>query len=151
MNETYAELATLRHVRVDGRAALDYLASQIDSLVYELQLKNQNLEKLNTTYAALNQVRLYFQLHYREQPLDHFRRKLNKVISEAAEKADMRTAAKVRILLDDAVTHCIESGQLYETTAEDAARWLQVATMARETARQHHKHTQDHSSDTKTV
>lgn len=138
MNEAYAELAKLRHVRVDGDAALTYLATHVDNLVYELQLKKQSLEDLSATYTALNQVRLYFQRDYRGKPLDMFRRELGTTISEAREKADVKTAAAVKALFDQAVVHCIETGHLHETSREDASQWLELAITARRTAKRHY-------------
>lgn len=134
MNEAYAELATLRHVRVDGNAALEYFAEHVDTLVYELQLNKQRVEDLYASYTALNQVRLYFQNNYRQLELDRFRRSLNETVSQSKNSADAKTATKVRYLYDQAVKHCIQSGYLYCTTPVDGDRWLVVATRARRLA-----------------
>lgn len=139
MNYAYAELHKLRHVRVDGNAALEYLAEHVDALVYELQLKKQKVEDLQASYTALNQVRLYFQNDYRDVELDRFRRSLNETISEASTLTDKRTAATVRELFDKAVSHCINSEMLYQTSQECAHRWLELATTARHLAFEHYK------------
>ncbi|WOF74455.1 hypothetical protein QMT40_002107 [Parvibaculaceae bacterium PLY_AMNH_Bact1] len=138
MNDAYADLKKLRHVRVDGNAALEYLAEHVDALVYELQLKKQKLEHLQASYTALNQVRLYFQNDYRDVELDRFRRSLNETISEASTHADRATAATVRELFDNAVSHCIESGHLYETSRKDATQWLELAATARVSAKHYY-------------
>ncbi len=139
MNDAYAALAKLRHVRVDGDAALTYLASHVDNLVYELRLKRQDLENLSAAYKSLNQVRLYFQRDYRDKPLDMFRRELNRTISEATERADVRTAATIKTLFDQAIVHCIETDQLHQTSHKDATRWLDVAKTARNAAQKHYE------------
>jgi len=145
MNEAYAELKKLRHVRVDGNAALEYLAEHVDALVYELQLQKQDITTLSASYAALDQVRRYFQSDYRDKPLDQFRRELNESIATAASNTDKRTAAKVRGLFDDAVASCITSNQLYQTSFEDAQHWLQVSQHARKAAYKYHQHSkQEH-------
>ncbi|MDF1848282.1 MAG: hypothetical protein P1U69_13870 [Parvibaculaceae bacterium] len=143
MNESYAELATLRHVRVDGNAALDYLAEHVDTFVYELQLKKKNLKDLSTAYNSLNQVRLYFQRDYRDKSLDMFRRELNITIFEAKDNSEARTGARIKALFDSAVVYCIESDRLYETSKADAARWLQVSREARRSAKRYYDQTHE--------
>ncbi|MEQ9145520.1 MAG: hypothetical protein RLO08_14300 [Parvibaculaceae bacterium] len=115
------------------------MAEKVDALVYDLQLRRRKISDLTAAYSALDKVRRYFEGDYRHKELDLFRRELNETINGAPASLDKQTAKKVRSLFDGAVADCIKNERLFETNADDARRWLEVAQVARAAAYQHHQ------------